>query len=193
MKEKTSKIISILSVAPMIALYVVTAIYFHDKSLFDGAAWYCILIGFLTILPLSAYFLEHILPSFKDQGRKGERELAFIMCVTGYVLGTLLSFIFKAPRAVKLIFSSYLVTGGVLAVINGLMKFKASGHACGAAGPYLVLLYYLGPKVWYAILILIPVFWARMAMGRHTLKELAYGALEGMSATALTLLIFTVI
>lgn len=191
MKNKISKIISVISVAPLAALYVLTALYFHDKAIFGGnALWYVISIFFLTIMPLSAYLLEHILPAYKNAGREGERKLAFIMCVVGYILGTIVSFVFHAPVLVKMVFVSYLASGGILAIVNSLIRFKASGHACGVAGPFVVLFYFWGAKIWYIIITLVPVFWARLRMGRHTLKELISGAVIGMGATALTIAAF---
>ncbi|HOJ01036.1 MAG TPA: hypothetical protein PLL88_05405 [Anaerolineaceae bacterium] len=191
MKNKIGKIISIISVAPLIALYVLTALFLHDANLFgNNALWVGISIFFLTLMPLSAYLLEHVLPAFKTAGRKGERKLAFAMCIAGYVLGTIVSFVFHAPLAVKMVFTSYMVSGGILALVNGLIKFKASGHACGVAGPCVVLLYFMGAKVWYIILTLAPVFWARITMGRHSLKELISGAMIGMGATGLTIAAF---
>ena len=191
MKNKICKFISVISVAPLVALYVLSAIYLHDKNIFGGnALWYGISLFFLTVMPLSAYLLEHILPAYKTAGRNGERKLAFIMCIAGYVLGTIVSFVFHAPLAVKMVFTSYLVSGGILALVNSLIKFKASGHGCGVAGPFVVLFYVLGAKVWYVILTLIPVFWARINMGRHTLKELVSGAMIGMGGTTLTIAAF---
>ena len=191
MKNKISKFISVISVAPMVALYVLTALYFHDKNIFGGnALWYVISIFFLTIMPLSAYLLEHVLPAYKNAGREGERKLAFIMCVAGYILGTIVSFVFRAPLLVKMVFVSYLASGGILALVNSLIRFKASGHACGVAGPFVVLFYFWGAKIWYIIITLVSVFWARLRMGRHTLKELISGAVIGMGATALTIAAF---
>jgi len=191
MKNKISKIISTISVAPLVALYVLTIIYFHDKNIFGGnVLWYGISIFFLTLMPLSAYLLEHVLPAYKTAGREGERKLAFVMCIAGYIIGTLVSFVFRAPPVVRMVFVSYLVSGGILALVNSMMKFKASGHACGVAGPFVVLFYLLGAKVWYVILTLVPVFWARIAMGRHSLKELISGAMIGMGGTAITVAAF---
>jgi hypothetical protein len=190
MKNKICKIISILSLAPLIALYVLTAIYRHDARVFGGGLWYGISILFLTVLPISAYLLEHWLPAYKNRGRQGERKLAFVMCISGYVLGTAVSMACGAPRGVRMIFLSYLVSGGVLTLVNSAFKFKASGHACGTAGPYVPLMYFVGPQVWYVIFLLVPVYWARIAMGRHDWKELLSGTLIGMAASALTMAVF---
>jgi hypothetical protein len=127
-------------------------------------------------MPLSAYLLERVLPAYKNAGREGERKLAFIMCVAGYVLGTIVSFVLRAPLPVKMIFVSYLASGGILALVNSLIRFKASGHACGVAGPFVVLLYFWGAKIWYVILTLVPVFWARMRMGRHNPQRVGHGS-----------------
>ncbi|MDK2982155.1 MAG: hypothetical protein PWQ55_2502 [Chloroflexota bacterium] len=191
MKIKISKFIGIISVAPLVSFYMLVALYFHDRSVLGDFRWFALSVFFLTLLPISAYLLEHILPNFKTAGRKGERRLAFIMCILGYVLGTLTSYLFHAPKGIQLFFTSYLMSGGLLAVVNGLFKYKASGHACGVAGPYVALLYFFGLKYWYFIFLLIPVFWARLAMGRHTLKQLLSGAAIAMTATAATIMVFT--
>jgi hypothetical protein len=190
MKQKVYKFISVVSVAPLIAFYVLTALYLHDKSIFGGSLWYILSVIFLTLLPFSAYGLEYLIPSIRKQGRKGERKLAFIMCIAGYVLGAAASLIFDAPRGTKMIFMGYLVSGGILAFVNSILKFKASGHACGIAGPYILLLYFFGRKVWYLILLLIPIFWVRKRMGRHTYQELISGMLVGMLGTCLTIGMF---
>ncbi len=144
-------------------------------------------------MPISAYLLEHLLPKYRTAGRKGERRLAFIMCILGYVLGTFVSFVFHGPRAVKMLFASYLVSGGLLAIMNGIFKYKASGHACGVAGPIVALLFFIGIKICYVVILLVPVYWARINMGRHTLKELISGTLVGMAATAATMISFCAI
>lgn len=189
MKLKLSKIISIISVVPLIAFYVLTVIYLHDRSIFGNFPWYIMSILFLTVLPISAYGLKYIIPSVKAQGRLGERKLAFIMGIMGYIIGTSVCFIFNAPRSVKTIFLSYLFSGSLLAFINSVVRFKASGHACGISGPYILLLYFLGAKTWYIIFVLLPVFGARVNMGRHTYKELISGTIVGMFATTLAILI----
>ena len=190
MKQKIYKFISVISVAPLIAFYVLTALYLHDQAIFGGSLWYILSVVFLTLLPFSAYGLEHLIPSIKKQGRKGERKLAFVMCIAGYVLGAASSLIFNAPQGIKMIFMGYLVSGGILAFFNSILKVKASGHACGIAGPYIVLLYFFGRKVWYLVFLLILIFWVRKRMGRHSYQELISGTLIGMLGTCLTIAMF---
>ena len=166
MSYKIAKTISIITVAPLIAFYLLSALYIHNKNIFGNTAlWYLICLLFLTAIPISAYGIKHLILPIKKQGRKGERKLAFITAIAGYVLGTCTSFIFKAPETVKLIFLAYLFSGGLLAFINGLTNLKASGHACGVAGPAALALYFFGLKFWWLLLLLIPVFYSKNTYG----------------------------
>jgi len=56
-------------------------------------------------------------------------------------------------------------------------------HAAGAAGAAVCLAYVLGGWGLLAFVLLPLVFWARFALGRHTLVELALGALVGGGGT----------
>ena len=190
MKQKVCKFISILTVAPLVALFLLTAIYLYDSSVFVNIKWYLFSIFFLTLVPISAYGIKNAIPSIKKQGRNGERKLAFIMCVVGYILGAVLSFVLNAPLGVKIIFLGYLISGVLLAFINSVIKLKASGHACGISGPCILSLFFFGLKSWYMPFLLIPVFWARLNMGRHTVKELVFGTLTGIVSTCIAIFIF---
>ncbi|MGE5632192.1 MAG: hypothetical protein ACM3TR_14000 [Caulobacteraceae bacterium] len=48
-----------------------------------------------------------------------------------------------------------------------------------------------GGSLWYiaSVFLLLPVYWARVNMGRHTFGELIYGNIAGMAATTLAVLI----
>jgi hypothetical protein len=56
-------------------------------------------------------------------------------------------------------------------------------HAAGVSGAAVCLTYVFGAGGLPAFLFLPPVFWARLALGRHTLVELALGSLVGGGAT----------
>jgi len=56
-------------------------------------------------------------------------------------------------------------------------------HAAGVSGTAVCLAYVFGAWGLLAFLLLPPVFWARLALGRHTLGELALGALVGGGGT----------
>jgi len=56
-------------------------------------------------------------------------------------------------------------------------------HAAGAAGAAVCLAYVFGGWGLLAFVLLPLVFWARFALGRHTMVELALGALVGSGGT----------
>lgn len=187
MKVKLAKLISILTVVPIIAFFLITLLYYNFHLEFRNSSWYVYSLFFLTILPIMAYPLKRIIPVFKNQGRDGERKLAFILAVIGYVCGSIFAVILKAPMIVQKIFAAYLYSGVILYVINKFIHFKASGHACGVSGPITLLYSILGTKALWFYLILPLVFWARMTLKRHKMKELIAGTLVGIFSTIIAL------
>lgn len=180
MRCEFAKIISVITVVPIMAFFTTSWIYSCNPSVFgNGLAWYVISLAFLTFVPISAYPLKKIIPKYKNGKRAEERKLAFIMAVVGYVAGLIVVLFFNAPQGTLTIFSSYFLAGVFLTFFNKFLNIKASGHAGGVATPVVLLLHFIGIGAWYSILILPVVFWARMTQKRHTIKELITGTLVG--------------
>ena len=93
---------------------------------------------FLSIFPTLAYPLQRCFKKYKDRGREGQRSLAMIFSFVGYLLGTVMAFVFSAPIEVKIIYIEYLLCGIGMVLLNKVFKVKASGHACGIVGPVLM-------------------------------------------------------
>jgi hypothetical protein len=180
----------VITVVPIVAFGVVTALYIADKGIFS-TYWYLFSLLFLSLIPISAYGLKNVFPAYKNSGRSGERKLAFIFGTISFTLGTVFCFIFKAPDVVKTIFLAYMISSILLSISNAVIKLKSSGHACGVSGPLLLIVFFLGYKLWYVFLLLPVVFWARLKMERHTAKELLWGTLIGLLSTAPVIFIFT--
>lgn len=175
----------VVSTPPIIAGLATTAVYLHDPTTFGGGLlWYGITMLLLTVAPLMSYVLSYALPSIRELGRKGQRKLAFIVSVLSYVLGTIVCVCGRAPQVVLGFFLSYLASGGLLSVINGVLGFKASGHACGFAGPMTIMTAVIGPSVLWVWITLPLVFWARLRTKRHSMAELISGTLVGTVASA---------
>lgn len=192
MKEKIARWISIITVVPLVSLYVLTIIYISNPVVFgESFLWYFICLLFLTFVPISAYKLKNVLSEYKESGRDGERRLAFIMGVSSYILGTIVSFLFNSPKGVKVIFLAYLFSGSVLSFVNKVIGYKASGHACGVSGPLTILLYFLGICFWYTYFILPIIFWSRLKLNRHNLAQLFSGAGIGIGATLIAIIVYT--
>lgn len=181
MKVKFAKIISIITVVPIISFITITGIYLYKSSIFNNKlSWYISSLIFITLIPILAYGLKNIFPSYKDKGRIGERQLAFVMAVIGYTLGVIVAKLFNAPRGVLTIFLTYFISGILLTITNKVLKIKASGHACGTTSSLILFLCFFGIRFWYMVLLLPIVYWARLTQKRHTFIELIIGTLIGV-------------
>lgn len=194
MNTKVAKLISVITVVPIVAAFAITWIYFNNYGGDFNFTWYTLCIVFLTLLPISAYPIQKLIPSLRKGGRKLQRKLAFILAVCGYILGTMCCIILKPPKDAVFIFLAYLFSGVVLSIFNGLLKIKASGHACGISGPFTLLLYLIGNDAWWFVIVIPLVFWSRLKLKRHTYKELVLGTIVGIFSTlfaiATTLYVF---
>ena len=132
--RKIPYIIRVLTVAPLMALVMLLILYFHDATFFGNTLHFALAIVFLVVFPLLAYPLQRFSPKYKDKGREGQRALAFVFAVSGYVLGCAAVLILPTPTNVLIIYVSYLLSGVIAIVLNRLLHF-ASGHACGIVGP----------------------------------------------------------
>jgi hypothetical protein len=190
MKSKFGKIISIVTVVPILAFLTITWVYLNNSSAFNkNIIWYMVSIIFISIIPVTAYVLKRIMPNYKNGGRKEERKLAFIMAIIGYTIGLIIAFVFNAPSGTFVIFCAYFIAGVVLTFFNKVLKIKASGHACGVASSVILLLYFIGHRVRYMILLVPIVYWARVNQKRHSYTELIIGTLIGALSVVFSIMI----
>ena len=131
--------------------------------------------GFIALFPILAYPLSAVIPPFK--GREGQRNLAFIMCNVGYILGVLYAVIFSAGKPVTVMLVTYLLSGSTLLLVNKLFRFKASGHGCGLMGPLAALVYFVSIKILpFGIALFALALWSSVVMKRHTLAQFVVGS-----------------
>lgn len=187
--NKVYKIIRVATVPPIMAsaLFIILGAY-RTLGLVDT------LLGilFLGILPILSYPLQRFIPYYKDKGREGQRNLAIIFSVVGYILGCVLALIFDAPlNTVVFIYLDYLISGVLIAVFNKLFHLKASGHACGIVGPVAMLIYWglYIPAAVGAVLTVF-VFISSIKMKRHTFLQLVGGSAITVSALLFLSLFF---
>lgn len=177
MTERSAKTIRTLTVAPIMALVMLLSLYLKDYGLFGDFVNFIMLILFLTIFPLLAYPLQPFIKQYKDKGREGQRTLAMVFAVAGYIGGCLFSLILNAPKSVWVIYISYLISGTLIILFNKLFRLKASGHACGVTGPFVILLYF-GQIIGYLGIPILAVVWlASLKMKRHTIWQLIGGTI----------------
>lgn len=193
MTYKIAKVISIVTVAPFIGVMVLSWMWYDNPAYFAGNInWYYISLVLLTLVPVSAYLFKYFMPAIRIKGRDGERKLAFIMAVIGYLLGILVFWIFHGPWALFVLFCAYFISGFTLLLFNRYVNIKASGHACGLVGPIAFLICIVGGYSWFTAFLIPLVFWARIKLGRHDMIELIVGSLTSLIPAMVFVLILTI-
>lgn len=175
MTGKFAGIIRKFTVAPIMAFIMLVILYLKDSSLFGGFINFILSILFLTIFPLLAYPLQPFIKQYKNKGREGQRTLAMIFAVAGYIGGYFSGWLLHAPESIRIIYLCYLISGALIALFNRLLRLRASGHACGVAGPIIILMYFRLTAGYLGIPILAAVWWASLKMRRHTIWQLIGG------------------
>ena len=93
----------------------------------------------------------------------------------------LVVFLLGGPATLVAALLSYAVATALFALLTPLINISL--HAAGVAGTAVCLTFVFGPWALPAFLLLPVVFWARLELERHTLLELALGALVGGGGT----------
>lgn len=187
---KMAKIIRVCTPPPILAFAALTLLYFFQSEIFGSPSTYLLSLVFLTLLPLLAYPLQPLVPGFKDKGREGQRNLAIVMAVVGYLCGIVYALTFDLSSGLKIVFLTYIVSGLGILICNKGLHIKASGHACGTAGPITYLTILLGPRALIGAVLLVLVFWSSLETKRHTLRQLIIGSIISIVAAILSALIF---
>lgn len=174
-KEKLAKGIRVLTTAPVFAFVLCTLTYALLEGAFASLGHYLMAVLFLTLLPLLAYPVAAIVPALRRKGRDGERNLAIVFSVLGYLGGFLVAYLKGGTNFERVLFATYLISVCVLAVCTCL-GYKASGHACGCSGPVATLAIFVSPWFLLGYLLLTPVVWSSVQLKRHTGMQLLVGA-----------------
>ena len=159
-------------------------------QLFHGVGSFLMAVLFIVIVPLAADPLQKHLKNFKNKGREGQRNLAIVTAGAGYALGTAAALIAREDRGMMLIYLTYFVSWLILVLLNKAIHIRASGHACGTAGPLAVGAHFFG--IWAALIgvvILALVYWSSLKLKRHTPRELACGTLVPAVSLAIAVMI----
>ncbi len=186
---KLARAIRILTTAPIAAGALTLTLFYHVPNAFKNGTHAALALLFLCALSLLSYPISTLVAPIRKKGRDGQRKLAIIFSVIGYALGFAACMLLNGAPLEKAMFLTYLLSGVGIALTT-LLHFKASGHACGVAGPIFLLSYALDPK-WYALtLVLALVFWSSLRLKRHTLPQLVGGSVIPLIALVISLSVF---
>lgn len=179
---KLAKTIRTLTVPPVMAAVFILILFLNDY-LTPAASLEAVF--FLSILPVLAYPICRFIPVLHRGGRNTERKMAVILSVAGYLLGLVLTLILHGTPMELLIYSTYLITGALIAVFSYVFHIKSSGHASATAGPIAVLTLWISPWFLTGLLVLAAIFWSSITLKRHTLPELLLGSACSICSAAL--------
>lgn len=176
MNEKLAKFIRTVTVAPIMAGILVTLLHFNYDAAFLNNAHYFMALFFLSILPILAYPVSLLVPKIRRMGRRGQRNLAIVFAVIGYLFGTVYCLLFGYTAAELTIYLTYLFSGVAIALLSFLFHVKGSGHACGVSGPVAMLAAFLGMPYLFGYILLAFVFKSSVVLKRHTPAQLVIGS-----------------
>ena len=186
------EVLSQLLNVPFLSGALVTYVFFRlptdIPNRMAGFGWALV---FISLIPLAS-LLFYIPGKVKDwtQVVKRQRTASFVLMIISYPIGFLVLRLTGAPKIFEAIAVNYtLITLGLI-IFNLVLRYKASGHAAGVAGPVAAMFYFLGlPAAPLATLIPLTIF-ARIAAKGHDLWQLIVGAVLSISITVFVLAIY---
>lgn len=177
MKEKIAKIIRIVTVPPLLVVALIITLYLQNPSIFRDGTDYAVALVFLGLFPVLVYPIWAAVPRLKEKGREGQRNLAFIGTLIGYIVAFLYGELSGAVPELKLIFRTYFIAVLLLTFANKVLKKRASGHACSVVSPALFLCCFVGLYTLPVCIFIIAVsFWGSLTLKRHKPMELLGGS-----------------
>jgi len=186
MELKLAKILRVVSVPPVMATLLLSILYGVRPDMFGSLEVYLLSLLFLAVLPILAYPLQPLVPGFRGKKREGQRNLAILMSVIGYVSSLVYAFCAQVGDSLWLIYLTYFFSGFGLLIFNKVLKVRASGHACAIVGPVVALIYILGAVALFGLLVLGVVYWASLKTKSHTPSELFWGSAVTVLALGLS-------
>ncbi len=150
-----------------------------------GVAWASLTLAIVTGIPL-AYLLvgkRWGWVSDLEMSQRAERPRFILVSLSSDAFALLLLSAFGAPHLLRLMVLTYLCLGLTMFAISSL--WKISLHMVGVSGFSTALVFVFGLPASIAFLSLPLVGWARWYRRKHTLAQLAGGALGGALITAL--------
>ena len=186
------EVLSQLLNVPFLSGALVTYIFFRlptdIPNRLAGFGW---ALTFISLIPLAS-LLFYIPGKVKDwtQVVKRQRTASFVLMIISYPIGFLVLRLTEAPRIFEAIAVNYsLITLGLI-IFNLVLRYKASGHAAGVAGPVAAMFYFLGiPAVPLITLIPLTIF-ARIAAKGHDFWQLVTGSVMSAVITLLVLFLY---
>ncbi len=188
---KIAHAVRIVSVPPVMVAALLVLLFTLRDDVFATTAEMAVSMLCLAILPVLAYPLSVLIPSIKKKGRDGQRSLAMYLSAVGYLAVFIYGFVAGVGNELKLVYTGYFMSVVIILLSNKVLGIHASGHACSVSGPLVYTSYFLG--LWGLVVCVLLwglIFWASIAMKRHTVKEYFLGTLTCLVSFGTALIFF---
>lgn len=166
-----------------LALLVVVTVQ-ATGSLRRGLGYAAVAILFTVALPY-AVVLVRVRRGRVRSGRfiaeRAERPLMMLVALASLAVGLVVLAALDAPRELFAVVAAILA--GVVVTSLVTLWWKISIHASSTAGTVAVLVLTFGPAGLLALPLLPLVCWARVALGAHTVAQVAAGSVVGAVVT----------
>ena len=155
-------------------MLVFTYLFVFVPGIFIHVSDYIMAVSFISIFPSLAYVLQIPLKKWFP-GRDGQRNLAIILSVVGYICGLATSIFLQQSPQLIFIYLTYFICGFVILISSKVFHFKLSGHAVGSAGPVAMLIMFHQWIFLIGIPVLVCVFLSSYKLKRHTIAQIVSG------------------
>ena len=187
-KAKLAKWISIFFDSSTLSLFIFPIIGWQADG-WIGVSW-----SIVAILILSGIPLIYILIGMKkgwvsdlELSHREERPRFILVSLSSDILALIVLKVAGAPHLVWLLALIYACLGITMFTISNY--WKISLHMVGVSGFSVILIYVFGWSVWWVLLSLPIVAWARHYRKKHTPAQLFAGAVGGFLITSIVLLL----
>lgn len=192
--QHLAHIVRVVSIPPLMVAVILVLLWFFRPELFTAQSQLWLSECFLSLFPILAYPLSAVIPSIRQKGRDGQRNLAMYLSAAGYLCAVLYGIFSGCTEGLRIIHLTYLLSVVLLLILNKLLRIRASGHACSVSGPILLLCLYIGViGAFTGILIWTVIFWASLKIKRHTPKEYLIGSAVPIVAYGISYLIYMLV
>lgn len=167
---------------------LVLVTYAATNSWLEALKW-AGLAASIVVLPLLALIHRRVRAGIYADSQVSVREQRHILYLVGAVCTTIYCiavYTLDGPLALKAMLMALFAAGLVGMGINYFLS-KISIHAGGLAGLAMVLIILFGRSALPAILLVPLVAWSRVALGRHTIRQVIAGAATAITVTTVVL------
>lgn len=190
--EVLSQLLNVPILSGAVATFCFFVLPAHIPHRLSG---YVFTLVFLSLIPLCSLFFY--IP-IKRAAQKidwskifqRQRIASFVLMIISYPIGFVILKVLNGPKIFEVLLATYTLVTLLLILFNLVIRYKASGHAAGVAGPVTAMVYLYG-LVATPLILLIPLVTAARLMAKgHDFWQTIVGASLSVSTTIFVLAVY---